>query len=80
MVNLIALILFLPLAGLFVNLLFGWKRGEKFVGWVAAAAISGAFLAAVFGFASLIALPPEARLLRLVLFEWISIGGFQVDL
>ncbi len=79
MTNLIALILFFPLAGLFVNLFFGWERGEKFAGWVATAAISGAFLAAVAGFASLIALPPEARLLRLVLFEWIPIGGFQVN-
>ncbi len=79
MMNLIALILFLPLAGLFVNLLFGWKLGEKFAGWVASAAISGAFLAAMGGFVRLIGLPPEARLLRLVLFEWIPIGGFQVN-
>ena len=77
--NLIALILFLPLAGLFVNLLFGWKLGEKFAGWVASAFISGAFLAAVGGFVRLIGLPMETRLLHLVLFEWIPIGGFQVN-
>ncbi len=79
MMNLITLILFLPLAGLLVNLLFGWKRGEKFAGWVAASAVAAAFLAALFGFVSLLGLPPEARLLRTVLFEWITIGGFQVN-
>ncbi|MEE9274046.1 MAG: proton-conducting transporter membrane subunit, partial [bacterium] len=76
--NALTLILLFPLAGLAVNLLFGWRRGEKFAGWTASAAMGAAFAAAAGAFFRLLSLPPEGRLLRVELFEWIPIGSFQV--
>ncbi|MBI2131240.1 MAG: NADH-quinone oxidoreductase subunit L [Candidatus Tectomicrobia bacterium] len=71
-------ILLFPLAGVLVNLLFGWRRGEKFAGWVATGAMGLAFLAAAWGFFALLGLPPGQRALRSFLFEWIPVGGLQV--
>lgn len=79
MMNVIALILIFPLVGLFANLLLGWRLGERTVGLVAAASVTGAFLAALGGVTHLLGLAPEMRLLRLILFDWISIGDFHVN-
>jgi len=69
-----------PLAGLVVNLLFGWRRGEKFAGWVATGAMALAFAASAAAFVRLLGLPdePGARAIRAVLFEWIPAGGLGV--
>ncbi len=72
------LILAFPLLGVVVNLLFGWKRGEKFAGWVATTAMGLAFLAALMGWLRLLATPTQDRLIRAFLFDWIPIGGFEV--
>ncbi len=75
----LAFILAFPLLGVIVNLLFGWKRGEKFAGRVATLAIALAFLASLLGWMRLLAMPADERVLRVVLFEWIPIGGLQVE-
>ncbi|MDA1001364.1 MAG: NADH-quinone oxidoreductase subunit L [bacterium] len=67
-----------PLLGLGVNLLFGWRRGEKFAGYVASLAMAGAFLSALWGFYALLQIPPAGRLLQTTLFEWIPVGKFLV--
>ena len=72
------LILLFPLAGLAVNLLFGWRFGERFAGGVASAAMGGAFLSAIFGLFRLLDLPASSRFLQAAVFEWIPIGQFQV--
>ena len=77
--NILALILLLPVAGVLLNLVFGWRRGEKFAGWVAVAVMVLAFAASVAGFVQLLGLPPAERILRVDLFEWIAIGKFKVN-
>ncbi|MEK6710540.1 MAG: NADH-quinone oxidoreductase subunit L [Nitrospinota bacterium] len=72
------LILLFPLAGVLINLLFGFRRGEKFAGRVATGAMALAFLAGAGAWLSLLALPPGQRALRSALFEWIPAGGLQV--
>ncbi len=79
MINTIALILFLPAAGVLLNLLFGWRRGEKFAGWVAVSVMALAFAASLAGFFQLLGLPADQRLIRADLFEWIAVGKFQVN-
>ena len=79
MMNILAIILLLPLAGVLLNFLFGWRRGEKFAGWVSVAVMALAFAASVAGFVQLLGLPPTERLLRVDLFKWIAIGKFEVN-
>ncbi len=71
-------ILAFPLIGVFVNLLFGWKRGEKFAGWTATLAMALAFAASLVCWLRLLAMPEKGRLIRVVLFEWIPVGAFEV--
>jgi len=71
--------LLFPIAGVLVNLIFGWRRGEKFASWVAVAVMGIAFAAALVGFLQLKSLPVDARTIRTDLFDWISIGTFQVS-
>ena len=78
MMNPTLFILLLPAAGVLVNLIFGWRRGEKFAGWVAVSVMGLAFAAALIGFFLLLGLPADARAIRIDLFDWISIGTFRV--
>ena len=73
----LTLILLFPLAGLLANLLFGWRRGERFAGWTATLAMALSFAASAAGFLRLLAMPAPERLIRVFLFEWISVGGFE---
>jgi NADH-quinone oxidoreductase subunit L len=80
--NLVPLVVFIPLAGLLVNLIFGRWFGEKLIGAVASAATGLAFVVAVLLAISL-AGHPEGVVVPLA--RWISVGsleigwGFQVD-
>ena len=73
-------ILLAPLAGFAVNGLLGKKfLGEKTGGLIGSLAIFVAFIFAALSFSDLLNLPPENRLLRDTLFNWISAGTFSVD-
>ncbi|MHB0997306.1 MAG: NADH-quinone oxidoreductase subunit L [Elusimicrobiales bacterium] len=73
-------ILLAPLAGFVLNGLFGKKfLGEKGGGAVGSLAILVSFVFAALSFSDLLNLPPENRLLRDTLYNWISAGNFVVD-
>jgi NADH-quinone oxidoreductase subunit L len=80
--NLVPLVVFIPLAGMLINIIFGRWFGEKVIGTVASVATGLAFLVAVLLAVSLINYP-EGMLVPLA--KWISVGdleigwGFQVD-
>ena len=68
-----------PLAGFILNGLLGRKfLGEKWGGWLGAAAILAAFIASCLCLSDLLSLPVESRLLRDTLFNWISAGNFPI--
>lgn len=73
---LVPLVVFLPLAGLLINLLFGRRLGEVFSGAVASLASAGAFVVAVL-LALRLNLYPEGASLPFI--EWIRAGGLVVD-
>ena len=73
----LTLILAFPLIGVLVNLLFGWKRGEKFAGWTATLAMALAFAASLLSWLRLLGMPEKGRLIRVVLFEWIPVGALR---
>jgi NADH-quinone oxidoreductase subunit L len=73
---LVPLVVFIPLAGLLINIIFGKWMGEKAIGWIASIAAGLTFLVAVLlGFSLLN--HPEQVIVPLV--EWISIGELQVQ-
>ena len=88
MVELVWLIPALPLAGFAVLLLAGPRLGEPRVGWLATAASAGSFLFSLITFGGLLGLDAAAdggaggrggRRFVSTLFEWMPIGGLEVD-
>jgi NADH-quinone oxidoreductase subunit L len=80
--NLVPWIVFFPLIGLFVNLIFGDRMKEKVIGGVASGAVGLSFIVALLQVVSLINYPSGAVI---TLAEWITIAelkinwAFQVD-
>ncbi|MFZ1473210.1 MAG: NADH-quinone oxidoreductase subunit L [Anaerolineae bacterium] len=79
MLNFAWLLLVFPLLGALINLLIGRRLG-KAAGWLGAAAIGLAFVVAVGLFAGLWARPAEERSVVQLLWHWITIGTFKVDI
>jgi len=77
--DLVWLIPALPLAGFLTLLVLGRRLGEPAAGWLATLMVGGSFLATVAVFAGLLDRPEEARAHTLTLFEWIPVGGWQID-
>jgi len=74
--TLVPLIVFLPVAGLLVNIIFGGRMGEKAIGWLASAASGFAFvISALLGFA-LWTGSGQAVVVRFA--DWIHIGDLNV--
>lgn len=74
------LLLFFPALGGVLNLIFGRRWGKQVTGIVASGAVLLSFLVAVGLFVSLAGLPAEERELERVLWRWIAIERFQVDM
>ncbi len=64
----------LPLLGAIINLLVGRRLPRALSSWLAVAFMAAAFGVAVSAVANLVALPPEERVLRETLYEWIGVG------
>ena len=87
MVELVWLIPALPLAGFAVLLLAGPRLGEPRAGWLATAASAGSFLFTLITFGGLLGLDSTpggaggrgGRWFTSTLFEWMPIGGLEVD-
>ena len=80
MTDFVYLVPLLPLLGFTVLLVAGRRLGEPGAGWLATAAIGGAFASAVVTFFGLRDLPSEERVLTKTVFEWVPVGDFSVDI
>ena len=78
MLDLVWLIPLLALAGAAVNLFLGRRLG-KTAGWLATALVGLGFVLAVATLVDLLGLPADQRAHVTDLFDWISVGTFNVD-
>jgi len=78
--HLIWLIPALPLAGFAFLVFFGRRVREPLAGWIATAAVAGAFAATVGVFLTMHGRGAEDRQLTQTLFEWLPVGGLKVDI
>jgi len=74
------LLLAFPILGLILNLAFGRRWGKNVTGVVASAAVLASFLVALGLFLTLRGLPAEERTVEQVLWQWIAIDQFRVDI
>ncbi|MCS7220604.1 MAG: NADH-quinone oxidoreductase subunit L [Anaerolineae bacterium] len=74
------LLLAFPALGMILNLALGRRWGKNVTGVVASGAVLLSFLVAMALFVALNGLPAEERSLEQVLWRWIAIEQFQVDI
>ncbi|MCO8125818.1 NADH-quinone oxidoreductase subunit L [Acidimicrobiia bacterium EGI L10123] len=79
LLDLVWLIPALPLAGFLLLVLGGRLLGEPGAGWLATAMMAGSFGATVAVFVGLLDRPEEERVFGQTLFEWMPIGGWDID-
>ena len=79
MIDAAVLIPLFPLAGFALLLMFGKRIGDPLSGWIATAAMAGAFVSTCVTFAGLLSLHGEERHHVQRLFTWISAGSLHVD-
>ena len=79
MVDLVWLVPALPLAGFLILLAMGRRLGEPLAGWLATVMVAGSFVVSCLVFLGLLDLPGPERFSSLVLFEWMPVGNFSVD-
>ncbi len=77
--DLLFLIPALPLAGFAFLVFFGRRLGEPLAGWLATGAVGASFAVTVAIFMEMVGRPSEERAVTQTLFEWLPVGGFQVD-
>ncbi len=76
--NWVWLVLALPLVGALYNGLRGARASKRTVGAVACGSVGLAFLVGIYVLVSLLGHPAEERQFTQTLFDWISIGSFDV--
>ena len=69
----------LPLLGVALNALLGYRMGRRFVNIVGPGVVGLAFVAAAVAVWQLVGLPAGERIINLKLFTWIPVRDFQVD-
>ena len=74
--SLVPLIVFFPVIGLLINIIFGGRMGEKVVGTIASLAAGAAFVVSAL-LAYSLAMHPETVIVPFA--EWIHIGALQID-
>ena len=79
MLDLVWLIPALPLAGFLLLVLFGRRLGDPLAGWLATLMVVGSFGAACVVFAGLVDRPGDERFFTQLLYSWIPVGSFRVD-
>ncbi len=75
-----ALILVFPALGALTNALFGRRLGRRNVAIAANLAVGAAFVMALIIFAGLFMRPAEERSIEVLLWQWMHIGDFRVDI
>ncbi len=73
------LMLLFPALGTLVITLFGRKLPRRAISWLAPGMVALSLGVAVWTFAILQSLPPEERSHEVVLWSWMTTGGFHVD-
>jgi NADH-quinone oxidoreductase subunit L len=68
----------LPAFGALMILFAGRWLSQKVVGWIASAAVLGAFAVALLSFLALLSLPAEERSITITYWQWITIGDFEI--
>lgn len=76
----LALIPLLPFGGFLVNALFGKRLPKSVTGGLATAVMALSFVISVMQVLTLAGMPASERQINQVLFNWISVGGFSLDL
>ncbi|MBU2612012.1 MAG: NADH-quinone oxidoreductase subunit L, partial [Chloroflexi bacterium] len=74
--SLVPLIVFFPVIGLLINIIFGGRMGEKAIGWLASAASGLAFVVSVLLTISLSGAHGEAQVVPFA--EWIKISALDI--
>ena len=77
--SLVWLVPALPLAGFLILLVLGRRLGDPLAGWLATAMVGASFVAGVVTFAGLLGEGEEERHFTFRLFEWLHVGGLEVD-
>ncbi|MCU1377162.1 MAG: nuoL [Acidimicrobiales bacterium] len=80
MLSAVWLIPALPLLGALLLLVFGRKLGEPWSGVLATLMVAGSFVAGVVTFLGLLDRPAEERQFLFHVFDWLPVGGFNVDI
>ena len=80
MLDVVWLVPALPLVGFLTILLFGRRLGEPGAGFVAAAAVLGAFVVTVGAFFDLASIDEHHREHVSVLFSWVPVSSLQIDM
>jgi NADH-quinone oxidoreductase subunit L len=80
MLDLVWLIPALPLLGFLTILVLGRRLGDPKAGYVATAAIAGAFAVTVGVFIDMLSKTPDERSHVVTLFQWVPVGSLRVDL
>lgn len=79
MIDFAWLLLAFPAGGLLINMLFGRWLNKSAIGWIGSGAVMASFAIAAGLWGVLLSLPGEERSLTLHLWDWITIGAFQVS-
>ena len=72
------LIIFFPMAGFIVNGLLGKKLGDKIVSLIGPGVVFGSLVVSFVALFDLLGLSAHDRLIKATLFDWISVGDFNI--